>query len=205
MFSTMLICVGVLLVASGAIAVGLNRSVAAQAAHLLGRPVVPIAQAADDGSVRIDWAIAAGEQGTLIAPCSGETPVWFRLRLRKFGASGGGDGGGTLWLTVADEQYGTVFHVDDGSGAYAQVNTNGAHVMARVMGFRELPLGAHDRVRAFLEGRGDATWIADAYEEECLRPGDRVTVAGRARRELAVVLGIATTAVGLLTRWSCNV
>jgi hypothetical protein len=50
MFSTMLICVGVLLVASGAIAIGLNRSVAAQAAHVLGRPVVPIAQAADDGS-----------------------------------------------------------------------------------------------------------------------------------------------------------
>jgi hypothetical protein len=124
--------------------------------------------------------------------------------------------------------------------------------MARVMGFRELPLGAHDRVRAFLEGRGNATWIADAYEEECLRPGDRVNVAGRARREpgvsvpithrdarsprlivaaalgdelvvatpeavrqaqggvyrggwIAVVLGIATTAAGLLTQWSGNI
>jgi hypothetical protein len=88
-----------------------------------------------------------------------------------------------LWLTVADEQCGTVFNVEDGSGAYAQVNTSGAHVRASVKGFRELPLGAHDRVRAFLEGRGNATWIVDVYEEEYLRPGDRVTVAGRARRE----------------------
>jgi hypothetical protein len=70
MFGAMLIWVGVLLVASGAIAVGLSRSVAAQAAHVLGRPVVPIAQAFDGGPVRIDGAIAAGEQGTLIAPAA---------------------------------------------------------------------------------------------------------------------------------------
>jgi hypothetical protein len=51
------------------------------------------------------------------------------------------------------------------------------------MSFQELPVEAHHRVRSFLEGLERGFWIADRYEEECLRPGDRVLVAGLARHE----------------------
>ena len=184
MFSTMLICVGVLLTVSGGIAIGLHRSVAALAARILGRRPVSIAEVVHDGPVRIDGTVTAGGEGTLIAPCSGEVVVWFRLRLRNFAGGGSGDGGGgSVWITAADEQCGMPFHVEDGSGAHAEIMTSRARVMAKAVGFRELPLGAHDRVRLFLDERGIETCVADAYEEECLRVGERVSVAGPARRE----------------------
>jgi len=182
MFSTMLICVGVLLTVSGAVAVGLHRSVATLATRVLRHRPVSIARVVLDGPVRIDGTVAAGDQGTLIAPCSGEAVVWFRLRLRNFAGGGGGEGGGSVWVTVADEQCGTAFRVHDGSGAFAVVNPTGAHCIAKAVRFNELPLGAHDRVRMFLEGRR-TDWIADVYEEESLRLGDRVAVTGLARRE----------------------
>src|SRR5580700_3170044 len=130
MFSTMLLCVGLLLVASGGIAIALHRSVAALAARVLARRPVPIAQMLHDGPVRIDGTVAAGEQGTLIAPCSGDVAIWFRLRLRNRVVLGGGDGSAESWRTVADEKRGTVVHVADGSGVSAQVDTNEARVMA---------------------------------------------------------------------------
>jgi hypothetical protein len=182
MFGTMLICVGVLLVASGGIGVGLHRSMAALAARVLRRRPVPIAEALENGPLCIDGTVAANEEGALIAPCSGEAVVWFRLRMRDRVLRAGKDAASAL-LTVIDEECGVVFHVEDGSGASAQVDPNGARVMTKAVGFGELPLEAHDRVRLFLEGRERDFWIADAYEEECLRPGDRVLVAGLARRE----------------------
>src|ERR1019366_6546946 len=182
-FSTMLVSVGILLVASGGAAVSLRRSLATLAARLLGRRPVPIAQVVHDGPLRIDGTVTAGVEGTLIAPCSGEAVVWFRLRLRNLAASAGGEAGGPIMITIADEQCGTPFQVEDGSGAHAEIMTSGAQVMTKAVGFRELPLGAHERVRLFLEGKGNETWIAEAYEEECLRPGDRVSVAGPARRD----------------------
>jgi hypothetical protein len=183
MFSTMLICVGVLLMVSGGVAVWLNRSVAALARRMLGRRPVSIARVAVDGLVRIDGTVVAGDEGTLIAPCSGEAVVWFRLRLHNSAGGGGGDSGSPLWVTVADEQCATAFRVDDGSGALAVVKPTGVHCMARTVRFPELPLGAPDRVRLFLEARRSDRWMADVYEEESLRLGDRVTVNGPARRE----------------------
>jgi hypothetical protein len=187
MFGTMLICVGVLLVASGGVAVGLHRAIVARVARMLGRRPRPIAQMVHDGPVGIDGAVLAAEQGTLIAPCSGEVAVWFRLRLRNSAAAGDGS---QLWVTVADEDCGTTFHIDDGSGIHAQVRASGALFMAKTTGFRKLPPEAQERVRLFLETRGNEFWMADEYEEECLRPGDRVRVAGFARREPGSALPI---------------
>lgn len=183
MFSTMLICVGVLVAVSGGVAVWFRRSTAALATYVRARRPVPIGRVVLEGPVRIDGTVAAGDQGTLVAPCSGEAVVWFRLRLRMLAAAGGGDGGGSLWITVADEQHGTAFRVDDGSGATATVNANRAHCLAKAVRLHELPPGAHDRVRQFLEGRKADTWIANVYEEEVIRVGDRLTVTGPARRE----------------------
>jgi hypothetical protein len=174
MFSTMLICVGLLSVASGAIAIVLHRSVAVLASRVLSRGSVPIARVLQDGPVRIDGTVAASDHVALVAPCSGKPAVWFRLRLRNFTAGGSRRG---VWLTVFDEQCGTTFRVLDGSGEYAQIDMNAVHVMTSAADFHELPLEAHDRVRLFLEGRGSEFWVADAYEEECLRPGDRVLAA----------------------------
>jgi hypothetical protein len=77
MVAMMLICVGILSVASGGIAVGLHRSLAALTARLLARRPLPIAQVLRDGPVRIDGTVAPGEQGTLIG--SG------RREARRFG------------------------------------------------------------------------------------------------------------------------
>jgi hypothetical protein len=180
MVSTMLMCIGILLVVCGGTAVALQRSVAAVAARALRRRPEPIAHTLGNGSLRIDGMVAAGEQGTLVAPCSGEAVVWFRLRARRRVLDGSGR---EAWLTVADQQCGTVFEVEDGSGATAQVDASRARVMTTAVSLRELALGAHDRVRLFLEGRGIELSVADRYEEERLRPGDRVLVAGFARRE----------------------
>jgi hypothetical protein len=186
MFATMLICVGVLLVVSGGIAVVLHRSAGDLAARMLRLRSVTPGQLLLDGPVRIDGIVAAGEEGPLVAPCSGAPVVWFRLRLRNGTASGGGVGtGGSVYLTIVDEHCGTAFLVEHEADAPTLVNATGARFIAQTTRFRELPLGAHDRVQLFLEARGIETWAADLYEEECLRLGDRVTVARLGRRGAA--------------------
>lgn len=105
---TMLIYVGALLVVSGGIAIGLHRTVAARATRLLGRRPTPVAQVLHDGPLRIDGTVAVGEQGTLVARCSGEVVVWFRLRLRNIVPTGGE---GQSCITVIDEHAGTLVSV----------------------------------------------------------------------------------------------
>jgi hypothetical protein len=180
MVSTMLMYVGLLLVVSGGTAIALHHSVAARVARVLRRRPVALTSILREGFLRMDGRIAAGAQGTLVAPCSSDAVVWFRLRARRRVVHGNGEHG---LLTVADEQCGTLFHVDDGSGAAVEVDAGPANVVTTAVGFRELPDGAHARVGTFLEGRGSEVWMADLYEEECLRPGDPVMVAGFARRE----------------------
>ena len=83
-FGTMLICVGVLVAASGAIAMARHRARTAYALRIARLPPTQISDAREDQRVRIDgMAVARDEGGLLVAPCSGLPAVWFRVRVHR--------------------------------------------------------------------------------------------------------------------------
>jgi hypothetical protein len=184
MVSTMLFWVGLLVFLAGAVASWRQRSRTLVARAILRRMAVPISDVRVDDVVRIEGTIVEAREPFLVAPCSGESVVWFRVRAQVSASSGGGDGTGGLSLTLADEQAGSSFYVADASGDRIRIVAD-AHVEADPLVFRTLSIEAHDRLRLFLESRGHQPG-ADVYEEQRLRIGDTVTVLGRAQRELRV-------------------
>jgi hypothetical protein len=190
MFGIMLISVGTLLAISGLAAASRYRANALLVRGLLRIRSQPVAEARDGQPVRIDGRIAASTTETLVAPCSGDASVWFRVRLRRdLGVQGGGadGGGGAVWATIVDEEESTPFHVDDGSGQRAQVATTKFRTITRARAFDKLDDDASARLRGFLTRRGHEPISADVYEEECLHPGENVVVVGLSRRSAGEV------------------
>lgn len=170
----MLICVGVMLLVSGIVIVDRHRAKAMAARRLLATPQAAIANATRDGALRVEGAVVPSEGGTLVAPCSGRSVVWFRVRLRRMvgGTGGSGEGGGgELWATVAEECDGKPFLVDDGSGTRALVRRVNRALISHASRFERMSADAWERAHAFLALRGyaDSTGI---FEEECLASGD---------------------------------
>ena len=102
---------------------------------------------------------------------------------------------GRLWQTAIDEQDAMPFDIIDRSAERARVVAGEAKVLvdartfrlsseALASGFGEtLSPEAHERIGRFLSARGHDLWFGDMYEEECLRPGNRVSAAGCGRLE----------------------
>jgi hypothetical protein len=178
MFGTMLLDVGVLLLVSGFIAVYRHHIKAGHARRALELPPVPVAAARDDRHLRISGRIVASDEGCLTAPCSGASAVWFRVRLWRIVARPHGP-----WAIILEQTESASFYVDDGSGQRAKVKALGPNVYAETTGFNQVL----ERTNAFLNERG-ANWSdGDRCEEECLRPGDDVSVVGFLQREPGVL------------------
>jgi hypothetical protein len=181
----MLLWVGLLVFLAGAVAAWRQRSTTPVTRAILDHVAIPISDVRVDDVVRVEGTLVEAHEGCLVAPCSGEPVVWFRVRAQLAASAGGGDGPGGLWLTLADEQAGSSFYVADASGDRIRVVADVQNVEADPLVFRTLSVEAHDRLRLFLESRGRQPG-ADLYEEQRLRIGDAVTVVGRAQRELTV-------------------
>jgi hypothetical protein len=195
-FGMMLICVGVLGLVSGAIAMALHRARAERALRVIRLQPTRIANASQGGPVRIDGIAVAPEDGALlVAPCSDLPAVWFRVRvLRRLGSTGG-QSGGPLWQPAIDEQHGTSFDVLDRGADRARVNASEAEILVDGQNFippenpslssagHVLSQLAHERVGRFLQGRGHEWWFGDMYEEQCICPGEGVSVVGLAGRD----------------------
>ena len=182
MIGTMLCCVGVLLLGSSAVVAARKGTTAVLAHRVLEATPVPIARivrSGRDGPVCLDGIVAAGERGTLVAPCSGRPVVWSRLKVwRNVEASVG-----RTRVTFVDEDQSVPFYVDDGSAPPARIATAGMRGIGVTEAFRTLPPEALERVRTFLTERGYPHRIADGYEEESIRCGDRVSVVGLLHRD----------------------
>lgn len=200
----MLICVGVLALAAGSVAVAIHRGRAALALELGRGSLRRIADVRNEGRVRVEGMVVAHEDGAVLtAPCSGEPAVWFRVRvLRRVRGYGAGGSSGSSWPVVIDEQNATAFDIVDQSAGRALVLADDADVLAEAKLFEPPPEAAeavpalikpsfrdtltseaHDRLGRFLSSRGHDLWFGDLYEEQCLRPGDAVSAVGRGRRE----------------------
>jgi hypothetical protein len=186
MFGTMLISVGTLLVISGAVASWRHRTEAARARRILRLPQKRIVDLPAGEPARIEGKIVP-QQALLVAPCSGEAAVWFRVRLREFiGSAGGGDGGGgALWRTLVEEEFVTPFWVEDAFGGRARIIETEPQLSAsaRITTFKTLSPEGLTRLRLVLSERGHEFTGADVYEEQCLHAGDVVNVVGLSRLE----------------------
>jgi hypothetical protein len=194
-FGMMLICVGVLVLVSGAVTMAIHRARAAQALRVIGLRPTRIASAPQGGRVRIDGvAVVPADGGMLVAPCSGLPAVWFRVRVLRYLGSTGGQGSGPLWQPAIDEQDGTSFDIVDRNADFARVNASEAEVLADGQNFRPpetrshssageaLSEQAHERLGRFLQGRGHEWWFGEMYEEQRISPGERVSAVGLAGR-----------------------
>jgi hypothetical protein len=178
-FGTMLISVGVLVFIGGLVAAIRGRVAALEAKRILATPS-RIADLLPRGQpVRISGTVAEAGEGTLVAPCTGANAVWFRVRLlRNAGmAAAGSEGSAPMWIAAEGEQRAVPFVVDDGSGRVAYVISVSRTLVASTV-VRNLSTEAVDRVARLFTGKGVDNWISDAYEEQCVRIGDRVVVDG---------------------------
>jgi len=189
MFDMMLMYVGCLLSITGLIAAYRHRGAGHRAAHALRMPRSRAAQVRAGGreEVRIDGLVVSDGAACLIAPCSGERAVWFRVRLRQrlAAAPAGARGAGSLWATLVDEISSTPFYVEDDSSDRIRVDPKYLVVSVNVKAFHVLSSESQERLSGFLVARGADHVMADVYEEECLRPGDSVIAVGCMRREPA--------------------
>ncbi len=184
MFGTMLISVGLLIFIGAIVALIRGRVEALEAKRILGAPS-RIADLTPRGeSVQISGIVAEGEEGALIAPCTGATAVWFRVRLlRNAGlAAAGSEGSAPMWIAAEDQQRAVSFMINDGSGRAAHVVSVSRGLVAPTV-VRTLSAEAMGRMARLFAGSGVENWMADAYEEECIRVGDRVVVNGVAHEE----------------------
>ncbi len=176
-----LICLGALVVASGAVMVSRYRAKAVRALSVSRlRPTLVVDVQSDD-RVRIDGIVMSGEDGTIVAPCSGQAVVWFRVRLRTYTSWTAGEGAAGVLRTIIDQEDGRSFQVEDSSGRRALLVATRMHGIARADVYSSLSAEAHGRMRTFLAAHGYEGATGDVYEEERLRPGESVSVLGVAR------------------------
>jgi hypothetical protein len=180
MLGTMLVDVGIILIISGFVATFRHRVPAGHARRVFKLPESAIACGDTGRQSRITGRVVASDEGCLVAPCSGESAVWFRVRVRRKVARGRG---GLLWATVAEEAACKAFYIDDDSGESARVTAIGAKVYVDMKTFEMSSPQVIERMGSFLGERGVGDVGADLFEEECLSPGDSVIVVGRLRRE----------------------
>ena len=184
MYDLMLIDVGALVGVAGFVATRLSAAAARRAHRALQ---LPPARTNGDGelpatAVRLDGMVIAEGEELLVAPCSGQPAVWFRVRLRQQLASGNGS---SIWSIVADESDRLPFAVIDAAGRRIHVEPAEACAAANGGSLRELSPEASERLVSFLGGRDVNYMQATVYEEEVLRPGDRVVAAGVLHRRPA--------------------
>lgn len=179
MFGTMLISMGVLLFIGGLIATIRARATVLEAKRGLAIPSRIADVRSHGGRVQISGTVADGGEGSLVAPCTGATAVWFRVRLlRNAGmTAAGSETSSPMWITSGDEQRAVPFLVDDGSGRVAHVTSVGRGLVVPTV-VRTLSAEAMERVARLFAESGGENWMADAYEEQCIRIGDRVDVHG---------------------------
>ncbi len=79
----MLLWVGLLVLVAGAVAAWRQRSTTPVARAVLDDVAIPISDVHVDDVVRIEGTIVEAHEGCLVAPCSGEPVVWFRVRARR--------------------------------------------------------------------------------------------------------------------------
>jgi hypothetical protein len=112
---------------------------------------------------KIKGRIVALDGASLIAPCSGQSVVWFRLQVKSQG-------------TEIDVEDAVDFYVEDRVGRRTLVSGRTAQVVAEPRTFVAPPPRACARVAELLAERGRDFAPEDVYEEECLRAGDTVCV-----------------------------
>ncbi len=179
MFATMLVCMGVAMFVGGAVGAMLHRE-RARPLSLLRRLERASKKRGTDGA-RAVGRIAAGDRGTVVAPCSGREAVWFRVRSRQLLGTDGS--GAELWSTVDDRREWRPFRVETDSGRAVSLGVEPtAIVEVRRFAAPEID---RERIRAFFSSRGANAEDANIYEEEALGVGDHVMVAGLALPDVA--------------------
>lgn len=194
MFGTMLICVGILAVVFGWIVRIRHRTSTTRALRVSRLTPKRLAQVAEHQRVRVDGvAVAAESDHLLVGPCSGLPAVWFRVRVHRKVGGTGGEAGATIWHVAIEEQEGIPFSLLDRYGRCARVVAGEAEVLTDTCTFRDSPerlsAEATQRVGAFLSGRGHAVWLGDLFEEQCVCPGEPVSVVGVASQGFGPPMG----------------
>jgi hypothetical protein len=82
------------------------------------------------------------------------------------------------WVTTTDVARGVEFVVLDGAGGQIVVNPEQARILGTLSGGRAFSDDALRRLQEFLADREAGEWLADAWEEERLAPGDAVRLLG---------------------------
>ena len=195
MLGMMLICIGTLVAASGAVAVQLRRKRACAALRVVRTKPTRLPDVRLHSLERID-GIVRTDATPLVAPCSGRPAGWFRVRLHKMLGPVGGETGGGVWGVVFSGASDAFFHVEDSSGARALVRDDAPEVFTTSRTFKTLPPDALGRVVSFMETRGSAFTGADLFEEESITAGDSVSVVGEARSAETVEPGPYREALG---------
>jgi hypothetical protein len=176
----------VLLVAGIAVMYG-SRANVKRRNRILNTPTSPIAQAQGNAQVEIKGKILPSEQGVVMAPFSGRHAVWCRVTVQEWqqrGRSGS-------FITIVQEVDARHFMVDDGSGQYARVIPDRAHMILdeQQVGKSGTFRDANPQIEAFLQSRGLKTTNFLGlnknmrYLEELLIPNDNLYAIGASRRD----------------------